>query len=318
MRSVFHAIDRENCDLLNDLISSIDRIKQTIQLHKESLTQNETKTRTVLIEPLLSVLGWDVTNLDVVKVEYNTSAFDKSQADYALFNDDKAVVIVEAKKLKEQLRKHATQMVGYAIEEGIPYAILTDGNVWEMYEVFQAKSLLDKKILDVNLTTSSTASCALNLLLLWRSNIELASPIKVRPPIVNVLAGDPPPPKPPWISFDEFVATKNPSRPKYVRFWDDSTVPVATWTDLFVVCARKAISSGNLKEAQLPLFLNKNLCYVHTKPEHPSGQPFRRSIKIDTRGIFVFTHGNAKQLRDRVKLLWEASGLALSTLYVET
>ena len=71
----------------------------------------------------------------MVTPEYDVSG---KWADYALLRTDgKPAAVVEAKRLGEPLGAHQTQMLTYAVAAGISYAGLTDGDHWELYDVFQ-------------------------------------------------------------------------------------------------------------------------------------------------------------------------------------
>ena len=67
--------------MLDDLVSVIETLQQRIATHRQSLQQNEIRTRTGLIDPLLTALGWDVSDPAVVTPEYSVGG---GRADYAL------------------------------------------------------------------------------------------------------------------------------------------------------------------------------------------------------------------------------------------
>ena len=169
--------------LLDDLVGVIETLKARIQGHSPDLQANETRTRMALIDPLLQALGWDTTNPALVLPEYDVSG---KRADYALLKaDGNPAAVVEAKKLGESLVPHRSQMVGYSVEFGVPYAGLTDGDHWELYDVFQKTPLDKKKVLDVSLAGMPSHRCALQLLLLWRPNLASGDLTPAREPIIE-------------------------------------------------------------------------------------------------------------------------------------
>lgn len=95
---------------------------------------NEASTRTIVIEPILEALGWDVRDPEEVGIEYAT--VDKKPVDYALKINRKPELFVEAKPLGDALNdvKAATQIIGYAASEGIEWCILTNGVKWKVYK----------------------------------------------------------------------------------------------------------------------------------------------------------------------------------------
>ena len=129
--------------MLEDLVQVIETIQGRVREHGASLRENETRTRMALIDPLLTALGWDVANPAVVTPEYNVRG---RWADYALLgHDDRPLATVEAKKLGESLASHRMQMLNYSNASGVDYAGLTDGNQWELYEVFKRGQLEDRR-----------------------------------------------------------------------------------------------------------------------------------------------------------------------------
>ncbi len=169
---------------LDDLVSVIETLQQRIRDHGDSLRQNEYRTRMALIDPLLTALGWDVADPGLVTPEYDLSG---QRADYALLNTSaNPAAFVEAKKLGESLVLHRMQMINYANMSGVPYAGLTDGNVWEIYTVFDQKPLPDRLILEANISYEPAHRCALKFLLLWRSNLAAGQPVAASEPLLIV------------------------------------------------------------------------------------------------------------------------------------
>ena len=123
------------------LQSVIEKLQKTIEAHRRYLAENEIRTRQVLIDPLLRELGWAVSDPEVVQLEYWVK---KQRADYALMSDGQPVAVIEAKKLGIDLEDQIMQALNYANAGGIPYMILTDGDKWEMYEVFKQGALEEK------------------------------------------------------------------------------------------------------------------------------------------------------------------------------
>ena len=306
--------------MLDDLVSTINEVKQKIHSHIDELSQNENRTKTVLIEPVLNVLGWNVTDPNVVKIEYETNQYTNERVDYALFNDSKPLVVIEAKKLNGIRTKHASDIVNYANFKGIQFAILTDGDVWEMYDVFKVKELRERKVLDVQLSSIHSASCALSLLLIWRSNIEFESPTKAQKPIITRKGKTESPPilHQLWSTFTEFDPPLGSTHPERVRFWDESEASLNSWRDLFIQCVIKVAQSGHLTEQQVPRGISKRSYYVNTEPYHPTRTQFYSPYRIQGTELVVEAHGNAQILRKRIRDLWKLCNLSLSELHIKT
>lgn len=232
------------------------------------------------------------------------------------------IAVVEAKRLDEPLRKHATQIVNYANYQGIKFAVLTDGNQWEMYDVFPTRQgpLNDRKLLDVKLLSMTTTACALKLLTLWRANLQSDDYTQASKRVVGNDTSKPPPADPSrqWISFEDFDPPARTKAPSRIRFWDGSIVPVQHWRDILIECTRKVISTGHLTQAHLPLGRSNTGCYVNSTPKNPAtGKNFAAPRRIDNTSFFVECHGNIQTIRGRVNHLWEFLNLSSNDLKLE-
>ena len=181
--------------MLDDLTTVIETLKERINTHSNVLSGSETRTRMSLIDPLLQVLGWDVSDPGIVIPEFNVGG---KRADYALLGaNGKPTVVLEAKSLGTSLSSNEQmQMLNYANVDGVPFAGLTDGNQWKLYDVFDRKPLSERCILDFSISQDATPQIALQLLLLWRANMESGSPQPAQEPILDVTPMPSPEPKP--------------------------------------------------------------------------------------------------------------------------
>ena len=97
---------------LDELAGCIEQLKARVQSHRTGLEENEIRTRTALIDPLLCALGWNVSDPAVVIPEYK---IDNKPADYALLRPDgEPAATLEAKRPGESLGAHRMQMLNYA------------------------------------------------------------------------------------------------------------------------------------------------------------------------------------------------------------
>lgn len=135
----------------------MDKLIQTIQAIRRKLPTlrgqglKETPTRTIIIDPLLEALGWDVRDPDEVELEYPT--LDGRSVDYALKLNKNPVLLVEAKSLDDALEdvKAITQVVGYAANNGIVWCILTNGILWRVYRSVEPCAAPEKLMFEVNI-----------------------------------------------------------------------------------------------------------------------------------------------------------------------
>ena len=147
---------------LDALMHVIDTLKERIEHDGGTIGSKEIRTRTALVDPLLNALGWDTTDPAMVIPEYAAGG---GVAYYALLKvmpDENTPVIafIEAKRLNEPLESHRAQMLNYANMSGVKYAGLTNGDRWELYEVFKEAPLHERRIVDVSLLREPAIDCA--------------------------------------------------------------------------------------------------------------------------------------------------------------
>ena len=159
-------------DLLRPLTDAINAVRAVINEHEDKLSTDETKTRYILIDPILRALGWNVSCLGDVEVEYITQ--ERKKVDYALLSSDGTpLVLVEAKRLNEPNEsKNLSQLLMYCVEIGVRYGVLTDGNHWQMYDTVQQKPIKEKRTMYVVLTSHQPAVAARLLLDLWKTFVR--------------------------------------------------------------------------------------------------------------------------------------------------
>jgi hypothetical protein len=159
---------------LDDLKEVIETLQGMIGRHRDYLYENETRTRQVLIDPLLKELGWNVSDPDIVQLEYKVK---QKRADYVLMWNGKPIAVIEAKRLGSSLEDNETTQVHiYANQNGIPYMIVTDGNKWEMYEVFKPVPLEERRLMKFQLSQQPAHENALQALRIWKPNLASGSP----------------------------------------------------------------------------------------------------------------------------------------------
>ena len=306
--------------LLDELIEVIDTLKQRISNHGPTLRENETRTRMVLIDPLLQVLGWDTSDPSRVVPEYGAGG---GKADYALLgHKGHPSAVIEAKRLGEPLQPHLKQMVSYAALVGIKYAGITDGDQWELYEVLRPGPLEERRMLNLRISTSSSYHCALNLLLLWRPNLFSGQAQQVNEPIVFPLPDVDPvlPPTDPmkWVPLSEFDAHKATNCPKSIMFPDGSEHQTKYWYELTVRTVGWLWSKKILRMDNLSDFPSKSRHLFHTEPFHPSGVRFKNAKRVDGTDLYVEANMSGADSLEKTKALLKHYGQDLANVKLES
>jgi len=125
-----------------ELKEYVQRTQEFIENHPNI---NEPETKSVFVEPLIDLLGWDKFKGEVKK-EYSVEPFGSkrstSSADYALLLEDVPVIFIEAKKLGADISSHAGQAIGYGRVEGVKWVAATNG---KRIEIFNTEKGKDRK-----------------------------------------------------------------------------------------------------------------------------------------------------------------------------
>lgn len=119
-----------------------------IRKHKSSI-ETEEATKNAFVMPFIStVLGYDVFNPAEVIPEFTADVGTKrgEKIDYAIVHDGQVQVLVEVKKINDPLRiEHASQLFRYFAVTNARIAILTNGEIYELYTDLDAPNRMDSK-----------------------------------------------------------------------------------------------------------------------------------------------------------------------------
>jgi len=108
---------------------------------------NESDTSNIVNDILGDVLGYD--KFFDVTTEYKIRG---QYADYGIRIKDKIHAFIEVKAINIALNQnHLFQVASYAVHEGVDWAILTNGNVWQLYRVEDSKPVTLSLVLSIDL-----------------------------------------------------------------------------------------------------------------------------------------------------------------------
>lgn len=135
------------------------KIQNHIQVVKERIewVKNEESTKTSLILPFFSLLGYDVHNPKEFRPEFTADYNEVRPAekvDYAIFINDKPIMFVETKSVNEKIGKHTGQISRYfQAEKNVKIAVITNGLEYFFYAGIDAPNIMDNEpflILDLS------------------------------------------------------------------------------------------------------------------------------------------------------------------------
>ncbi|MBW1989005.1 MAG: type I restriction enzyme HsdR N-terminal domain-containing protein [Deltaproteobacteria bacterium] len=127
-----------------------DRIKDlsTRVAKQTSHLSTEEATKTALVMPFISALGYDVFNPIEVIPEFTTDVGTKKgeKVDYAVKKDDKIILLFECKCYGSDLEKEpASQLYRYFSVSEARFGILTDGVTYKFYSDIEDTNKMDEK-----------------------------------------------------------------------------------------------------------------------------------------------------------------------------
>jgi len=129
------------------LLSSIKKYRKKYLIGKYS-ELDESGTRLMINSLLTDVLGF--TGIEEVKTEYMIRG---TYADYVIQVNGKRYFIVEVKAMGLELsQKHLRQAVNYAANEGIEWALLTNGKRLDFYRIIFDKPIDSRKMFSIDLS----------------------------------------------------------------------------------------------------------------------------------------------------------------------
>lgn len=136
------------------------RISQQIKKFQQTVADaskrdiNESDTARMVAEMIGDVMGYD--KLQEITGEY---AIRGAYADLAVKVKNDIRFFVEVKAINTELKdSHVTQVVNYGANQGVDWAVLTNGAKWQAYKIMFAKPVDRTLVTEVDLTTASCKS----------------------------------------------------------------------------------------------------------------------------------------------------------------
>ena len=124
---------------LKTLAEKIEKLKDKID------TEESTKHAFVL--PFINLLGYDTFNPTEVVPEFTADIGLKKgeKVDYAIFQNEQPILIIECKNWKEKLDAHNSQLFRYFHTSKTRFALLTNGIEYRFYTDLEAANKMDEK-----------------------------------------------------------------------------------------------------------------------------------------------------------------------------
>lgn len=302
------------------IAEAIKALKKTRNEHEEYLKPIETRTRQLLIDPMLQALGWDVRNPAQVHLEYKGTS---GKPDYALFSHGNVVALIEAKKLEIPLaRIKVEQMIKYARDKSLTslkYVVWTNGDHWQIWSIEEDREE------SFQLSNTQEYECAAKIVQLLRSALEVQEMSPTPDPSSTAPSSRQEAVEPSngeqdqdgWMPLTSLKKAKGQQPPAYIKFPDSSTKSIKKWTEMWVSVAEHFIETGKISAKDCPVRRKKNPEYylLHTKPFHSTGAEFSRKKEIGTLWLHL---KNVQNVPNYCCYLLEECGIDPSTVLVST
>lgn len=145
-----------------DFIDQIKQFSKRVDALKSTI-QTEEATKTSIIMPFFSMLGYDVFDPLEFSPEYTADVGIKKgeKVDYAIMADGQPTILIEAKWIGEALDKHDSQLFRYFGTTTAKFGILTNGIIYKFYTDLEAPNKMDETpFLEVNILDLREAQIA--------------------------------------------------------------------------------------------------------------------------------------------------------------
>jgi predicted type IV restriction endonuclease len=142
----------------NSLLPTIDTLSTKINaIRVRAPSINEENTKNVLIGPLFHAMGWDLYDLDEVRLEYRHQPHD-NPVDYAFFIAKAPRLFIEAKALGVTPNdpKWISQVLAYASSAGVEWCVLTNGDEYRIYNAHAPVAAEGKFFRSVKISDGAT------------------------------------------------------------------------------------------------------------------------------------------------------------------
>ena len=128
-----------------DFIDQLKQFSKRVESMKDSI-QTEEATKTAIIMPFFSMLGYDVFNPQEFVPEFTADVGIKKgeKVDYAIINEGEPVILVECKSITEKLDRHDSQLFRYFGTTTAKFAILTNGIYYRFYTDLDNPNKMDE------------------------------------------------------------------------------------------------------------------------------------------------------------------------------
>jgi predicted type IV restriction endonuclease len=131
--------------------------EKVLHFEASQLSLSEAETKRALVDDIFAAIGWDMSDPFSVRREWRKYP-DDNPMDYAFMVNGVPRLLVEAKKLKENMddKKWRDQMLFYSSQSGVKWCALTNGDIIRAYNSLAAEAAADKLLFEIEIKTIDT------------------------------------------------------------------------------------------------------------------------------------------------------------------
>ncbi|MGX1024827.1 type I restriction endonuclease [Psychroflexus sp. MBR-150] len=129
-----------------ELYNQLKRLAEKIEQLKDKI-ETEESTKHAFTLPFINILGYDTFNPTEVVPEFTADLGLKKgeKVDYAIFQNENPILIVECKHWKQNLDVHNSQLFRYFHVTKTRFALLTNGIKYRFYTDLEENNKMDEK-----------------------------------------------------------------------------------------------------------------------------------------------------------------------------
>jgi hypothetical protein len=131
--------------------------EKVLHFGASQLSLSEAETKRALVDDIFAAVGWDMSDPFSVRREWRKYP-DDNPMDYAFMVNGVPRLLVEAKKLKENMadKKWRDQMLFYSSQSGVKWCVLTNGDIVRVYNSLAPEPAAGKLLFEIEVKTVDT------------------------------------------------------------------------------------------------------------------------------------------------------------------
>lgn len=280
---------------------TIECLRARIAKHGAHIDGHETRGRVMLIDPLLSVLGWDPLDPGQVVHEYPVG---KKKLDYVLLDGLSRVCVIEAKSLESKLDRLEPGQLAFFLDHpefnALSAVAYTNGDVWHVYRRANGWDAERLSVSSGQSYKTATEFC--------RSIGDLRGHAPVLD-LIGTSTGD-------WFAIDDEANFPAGMLPTAIRIDGGAPISAKGWSGMCAEVAKYVVQAGHLSADEIPLKHPRGTRFlINSTPVNSNGTEFSNKTQFMD-GLWIDTWGGRQVLPAKASQILKSAGLVPSNVQV--